>query len=146
MSFYKQFADPEVLLESVQGQDLPVYPVNAHLHTPFSFSAFTSIADALDRAVAEGVKVVGINDFTVPTGTRVGCVVRSPPPLPAFQYRIHQSESVLQDAGIRANDPNNPGRVSGGKDFVSRCVWNSLLVSSKVKAASNQHVAQCARV
>ena len=37
--------------------------VNAHLHTPYSFSAFKDVAEALDRAVAEGVKVVGINDF-----------------------------------------------------------------------------------
>ena len=37
--------------------------VNAHLHTPFSFSAFSSIGDALERAAAEGVGVVGINDF-----------------------------------------------------------------------------------
>ena len=37
--------------------------VNAHLHTPYSFSAFESIDQALDMAAAEGVKVVGINDF-----------------------------------------------------------------------------------
>ena len=34
--------------------------VNAHLHTPYSFSAFNDIDDALDRAVDEDVKVVGI--------------------------------------------------------------------------------------
>ncbi|GEM_PF-4695014 len=39
------------------------YPkVNAHLHTPYSFSAFRDIDDALDRAATENVKVVGIND------------------------------------------------------------------------------------
>ena len=37
--------------------------VNAHLHTPYSFSAFASVDEALDHAAAEGVKVVGINDF-----------------------------------------------------------------------------------
>ena len=37
--------------------------VNAHLHTPYSFSAFDTLTDALNRAVAENVKVVGINDF-----------------------------------------------------------------------------------
>ena len=42
--------------------------VNAHLHTPFSFSAFRDIDDALDRAVAEKVKVVGINDFYTAEG------------------------------------------------------------------------------
>ena len=37
--------------------------VNAHLHTPYSFSAFVDVVDALDRAATEGVRVVGINDF-----------------------------------------------------------------------------------
>ena len=40
-----------------------MFDVNAHIHTPYSFSAFSSIAEALDKAVTEGVKVVGINDF-----------------------------------------------------------------------------------
>ena len=40
------------------------YPnVNAHLHTPCSFSAFERLEDALDRAMKENVSVVGINDF-----------------------------------------------------------------------------------
>ena len=42
--------------------------VNAHLHTSYSFSAFDSIAQALDMAVAENVKVVGINDFYTTDG------------------------------------------------------------------------------
>ncbi len=42
--------------------------VNVHLHTPYSFSAFSDIDDALDRAVAENVKVVGINDFYTTEG------------------------------------------------------------------------------
>ena len=45
--------------------------VNAHLHTPYSFSAFTAftdVKDALDRAVVDNVKVVGINDFYTTAG------------------------------------------------------------------------------
>lgn len=151
MSFYKQFADPEVLLESVQGQDLPVYPVNAHLHTPFSFSAFRSIADALDRAVAEGVKVVGINDFYSTDGYEewaAQCAVRHLFPL--FNIEFISLNQSFQDAGIRANDPNNPGRVylSGkGLRFPLRLEQPWLGQLEGVKAASNQHVAQmCARL
>lgn len=40
-----------------------LHHVNAHIHTPYSFSAFGSIDQALDAALAEDVKVVGINDF-----------------------------------------------------------------------------------
>ena len=38
--------------------------VNAHLHTPYSFSAFDTLTDSLERAVAENVKVV------TPSGTK----------------------------------------------------------------------------
>ena len=53
--------------------------VNCHLHTPYSFSAFKSIDEALDRAAAEDVKVVGINDFYSTDGYREwkeGCAER----------------------------------------------------------------------
>ena len=40
-----------------------IFDVNAHLHTPYSFSAFKDVKQALDMAREEGVKVVGINDF-----------------------------------------------------------------------------------
>ena len=40
-----------------------IIDVNAHLHTPYSFSAFKDVRQALDMAAAEGVEVVGINDF-----------------------------------------------------------------------------------
>ena len=35
-----------------------MFDVNAHIHTPYSFSAFASVDEALDHAEAEGVKVV----------------------------------------------------------------------------------------
>lgn len=44
--------------------------VNAHIHTPYSFSAYGSISEALDRAAAEGVRIVGINDFYSTDGFR----------------------------------------------------------------------------
>ena len=58
--------------------------VNAHIHTPYSFSAFGSVSEALDRAAAEGVRIVGINDFYSTDGSRdrghrcgaKGCTVR----------------------------------------------------------------------
>ena len=58
--------------------------VNAHLHTPNSFSAFKNIDEALDMAVAEGVKVVGINDFYSTAGYKAwgeGCKARGLYPL-----------------------------------------------------------------
>ena len=37
---------------------MAVLDVNGHLHTPYSFSAFTGVTQALDMAAEEGVKVV----------------------------------------------------------------------------------------
>src|SRR5690554_5668163 len=86
--------------------------VNAHLHTPYSFSAFGDIDDALDRAVAEGVQVVGINDFYTARGYEEwskGCEKRSLYPL--FGIELIALDQEDQQAGLRVNDPANPGRT-----------------------------------
>ncbi len=86
--------------------------VNAHLHTPFSFSAFRDIDDALDRAVDENVKVVGINDFYTTEGYKEwadGCKKRNLYPL--FNIELISLNEEDQKAGLRVNDPGNPGRT-----------------------------------
>ena len=86
--------------------------VNAHLHTPYSFSAFESIDQALDMAAAEGVKVVGINDFYSTDGYKEwkdGCAERDLIPLFGIEFIALNAED--QAAGLRVNDPNNPGRT-----------------------------------
>lgn len=86
--------------------------VNAHLHTPFSFSAFRDIDDALDRAVTEQVKVVGINDFYTAEGYKEwadGCRKRGLYPLFGIEFISLNEED--QKAGLRVNDPGNPGRT-----------------------------------
>lgn len=91
---------------------MDIIDVNAHLHTPYSFSAFESVSQALDMAVKEGVKVVGINDFYSTDGYGEwarGCSSRALYPL----FNIEFISLNLQDqaAGVRVNDPNNPGRT-----------------------------------
>lgn len=91
---------------------MPVMKVNAHLHTPYSFSAFIDIDDALDRAVKEGVKVVGINDFYTTSGYEAwaeGCKKRNLFPL--FGIEFISLNEADQRAGLRVNDPGNPGRT-----------------------------------
>lgn len=89
-----------------------ILKVNAHLHTPYSFSAFRDIDDALDRAVAEDVKVVGINDFYTTEGYSAwadGCSKRKLYPLFGIEFISLNEED--QKAGLRVNDPANPGRT-----------------------------------
>ena len=86
--------------------------VNAHLHTPYSFSAFDDVKDALDRAAAENVKVVGINDFYTTAGYdewNAGCKERHLYPL--FNIELISLNEDDQKNGLRVNDPGNPGRT-----------------------------------
>lgn len=86
--------------------------VNAHLHTPYSFSAFSHLEEALDKAVAEGVKVIGINDFYTTAGYDAwakGCKERGLYPL--FNIEFISLNEADQKAGLRVNDPANPGRT-----------------------------------
>jgi hypothetical protein len=91
---------------------MPITKVNAHLHTPYSFSAFSDVSQALDMAVAEGVKVVGINDFYTTAGYEAwaaGCRERGLYPL--FNIEFISLNQADQKAGLRVNDPGNPGRI-----------------------------------
>ncbi len=89
-----------------------IVDVNAHLHTPYSFSAFDSVRQGLDMAAEEGVKVVGINDFYSLDGYREWseeCGKRHLFPL--FNIEFISLNVEDQAAGVRVNDPNNPGRT-----------------------------------
>ncbi|MDL2306328.1 hypothetical protein LJC72_13510, partial [Bacteroides sp. OttesenSCG-928-D19] len=86
--------------------------VNAHLHTPFSFSAFEKLTDALDMAYDEDVRIVGINDFYSMDGYEEWsreALKRHLYPLFNIEFISLQKED--QENGIRVNDPSNPGRT-----------------------------------
>jgi hypothetical protein len=120
------------------------FRVNAHLHTPYSFSAFESIPQALDMAVAENVKVVGINDFYATEGYAEWdkeCAKRNLYPL--FNIEFISLNKEDQANGIRVNDPNNPGRTYlSGKGLAYPLILKDPYLSqlNNVKAASNKHV------
>ena len=113
MDFWKLFPPKEELLRWYEKNgDGQTHLVNAHLHTPYSFSAFRDIAEALDMAVAENVQVVGINDFYTTDGYSEWaekCIARKLFPLFNIEYISLNRED--QKAGIKVNDPNNPGRT-----------------------------------
>lgn len=120
------------------------FRVNAHLHTPYSFSAFENIPQALDMAVAENVKVVGINDFYATEGYAEWaeeCAKRNLYPL--FNIEFISLNKEDQAKGIRVNDPNNPGRTYlSGKGLAFPLILKDPYLSqlNNVKAESNKHV------
>ncbi len=115
--------------------------VNAHLHTPYSFSAFDTLTDALDRAVREHVPVVGINDFYTTAGYEEWnreCLKRKLYPLFNIEFiSLHQAD---QEAGIRVNDPNNPGRTYlSGKGLKNPPVLSEPYASQLASVCAETH-------
>ena len=128
-----------------------MFDVNAHIHTPYSFSAFSSVEEALEHAAAEGVKVVGINDFYSTDGYgewKEGCAARGLYPLFGIEFISLNAED--QAAGLRVNDPNNPGRtyISGkGLAYPVILKGEPLRKLEAVRAESNRQVEQmCAKL
>ena len=128
-----------------------IIDVNAHLHTPYSFSAFSGVRQALDMAAEEGVGVVGINDFYSLDGYREWhdeCAARNLCPM--FNIEFISLNSEDQAAGLRVNDPNNPGRtyLSGkGLAFPVILSGKEARQLADVKAESNAQVeAMCAKL
>jgi len=147
MSFLEQFPDRATLLESYKsdhsGEPLKV---NNHIHTPYSFSAFQSIEEAVRMADSEGVKILGINDFYVTEGYEEfieKCRIYHIFPLLNFELIGINRED--QQSGIRVNDPGNPGRtyITGkGLAFPSILPAEQQQKLDRVVQESNSQVAQ----
>ena len=128
-----------------------VVDVNAHLHTPYSFSAFDSIPQAAQMAADQGVKVVGINDFYSMDGySEWDKETRARKLYPLFNIEFISLNSEDQAAGVRVNDPNNPGRtyISGkGLAFPVILEGEPAAQLAAVKQESNLQVAaMCEKV
>ncbi|MCA0295831.1 MAG: hypothetical protein LCH96_11095 [Actinobacteria bacterium] len=92
------------------GERIPV--VNTHVHVPPNFSAFTTVDDAVGAAAAEGALAVGISNFFdqqvygrfAEAATQAGIV-------PLYGLEFITLDHDLAAAGVRVNDPANPGRL-----------------------------------
>jgi hypothetical protein len=113
MSFLEEFPDRSSLMDSYV-HDPSEYPhkVNNHIHSPYSFSAFKSIEEAVKMAREEDIRVLGINDFYVIDGYKEfieKCRLHGLFPL--LNIELIGISKQDQGAGIRVNDPGNPGRT-----------------------------------
>ncbi|MCT4591341.1 MAG: hypothetical protein N4A71_26210 [Carboxylicivirga sp.] len=97
--------------EKISGENT-VLKVNNHLHTPFSFSAFSSIDEALDQALEEKVEVLGVNDFYTFEAYEKWCDGAFKRGLyPMFNVEFIGINREDQKNGLLINDPSNPGRI-----------------------------------
>jgi len=112
-NFLSDFPSYEKLIIEMQGTNLPAYrEANGHIHTPYSFSAFSDMDTVFKMAGNEKISLLGINDFYVTDGYdsfHKGCIENNIFPL--FNIEFIGLLKDEQKKGIRINDPNNPGRI-----------------------------------
>lgn len=86
--------------------------VNAHIHTPHSYSSFTEMEQPFSMAREEGISVLGINDFYTTDGySEFAELAARYKIFPLFNIEFMALQKDEQQAGIRINDPQNPGRT-----------------------------------
>ena len=99
--------------KQLQDITLPAYrEANGHIHTPYSFSAFSDLESVFSMAESENISLLGINDFYVTDGYSSfydSCLKNRIFPLFNIEFIGLMKEE--QKNGIRINDPNNPGRI-----------------------------------
>lgn len=86
--------------------------VNAHIHLPPNFSAFESVTQAVELAEEQSIGVLGVSNYYdynvygefVEVARRCGI-------FPLFGLEIISMQAELRDAGIKVNDPGNPGKT-----------------------------------
>ncbi len=112
-SIFTGFPDEKELLEWYKMQSQQAVPnINGHIHTPHSFSAFSEIEQAFELAKKEGVSVLGINDFYTTDGYNEFAELAVKNKIfPLFNIEFMALQNDLQEAGVRVNDPSNPGRT-----------------------------------
>jgi len=112
-NFLTGYPPIDKLHKEMQGVSSPdIREANGHIHTPYSFSAFSDLDSIFKMAVDEKIAVLGINDFYVTDGYESfhkGCVENRIFPL--FNIEFIGLLKEEQKKGIRINDPNNPGRI-----------------------------------
>lgn len=87
-------------------------PLNAHIHLPPNFSAFDTTAQAVELAAAQGLWVLGASnyyDYAVydELDQRTG----EAGIYPLFGLEIIAMLDDLREAGVKINDPGNPGKL-----------------------------------
>lgn len=86
--------------------------VNAHIHLPPNFSAFKNVGQAVTLAAEQGVKVLGVsNYYDYNVYGDFGVLARQAGVFPLFGLEIICMNDDLKAAGVKINDPGNPGKM-----------------------------------
>jgi hypothetical protein len=112
MNFLQSFPPESELVDSQSSSNGIVHKVNGHIHTPYSFSAFSNLDQAFELAAKENIKILGINDFSVTDGYDEFYEKSLKWKIfPLFNIEFISLLPEFQQNKKRVNDPNNPGRI-----------------------------------
>jgi hypothetical protein len=86
--------------------------VNTHVHLPPNFSAFESVEQAVTLAAEQEVGALGgSNYYDYQVYGDFAQLARAKGVFPLFGLEIISVQDDLRQAGVRVNDPDNPGRT-----------------------------------
>jgi hypothetical protein len=86
--------------------------VNSHIHLPPNFSAFNTVQQAVDLAAEQGVGVLGVsNYYDYEVYGPFTELARKRAIFPLFGLEIICMVEDLRAAGVKINDPGNPGKM-----------------------------------
>ncbi len=113
MDALRELGSPqEIRAAAERGQLAQPAPLNSHVHLPPNFSAFDSVAQAVSLAVEQGLKVLGAsNYYDYQVYAEFAAETRRAGVFPLFGLEIMCLDPELRDAGLRINDPGNPGKI-----------------------------------
>lgn len=114
LDVFKGIGSPEEIRGLAEAGFGTVKPlrVNTHIHLPPNFSAFETVQQAIDLASEEDIGLLGVSnyyDYTVYGEFSERARARGIFPL--FGLEIICMQDELRDAGVKVNDPGNPGKT-----------------------------------
>lgn len=144
MDLYANMPSLQQLKGEAKQSPITIRKVNGHFHTPYSFSAFNNMQQVMEMAEKESVDVIGINDFYTTDGyDEFATLAARYRKFPLFNIEFMGLLKEEQEAGIRVNDPGNPGRtyLSGkGLDYPVGLQGNSLEKLKSVREESDRQM------
>ncbi|WP_462317029.1 PHP domain-containing protein [Marinilabilia sp.] len=158
MSHWTKYPEPDQLLAKAGDFNKDEIPLtNGHLHTPYSFSAFDSVEQAITLASDQRVKVVGINDFNTVQGYKDWSEACNRFNLvPLFNIEMIGLNREDQKNHVKVNDPSNPGRtyISGKgittaplsgevNEWLANALKNNNRQSEQMTELLNQQLIKC---
>ena len=85
--------------------------VNSHIHLPPNFTAFETVAQAVELASAQDIRVLGVsNYYDYSVYTEFAALAGQHGIFPLFGLEVICLVGDLVQRGVKVNDPSNPGK------------------------------------